>query len=284
MRKRENRMHEIEPFVKWVGGKRQLLPVIEKHLPASIKDYYEPFVGGGALFLHLKSKHAHINDINRSLMNAYKAICEDHENVLRCLDDMDNTLRQEGKACYYSIRDAYNQRAMEGHYDTFLAAAFIFLNKHGFNGLFRVNRQGSFNVPYNYSTRPSYNRENIEGLARLLQQTQPQITNLDFATSVKDAKEGDFIFFDSPYAPLTETSFVGYTKNGFGKEEHIRLADLFKKLTDQGALCMLTNHNTPFVRDLYGGFHQEVVPARRSINRDGRHRMGEELLITNYES
>lgn len=198
MRKRENRMHEIEPFVKWVGGKRQLLPVIEKHLPASTKDYYEPFVGGGALFLHLKPKHAHINDINRSLMNAYKAICEDHESVLRCLDDMDNALRQEGKACYYSIRDAYNQRAMEGHYDTFLAAAFIFLNKHGFNGLFRVNRQGSFNVPYNYSTRPSYNRENIEGLASLLQQTQPQMTNLDFATSVKDAKEGDFVFFDSP--------------------------------------------------------------------------------------
>lgn len=266
MRKRENRMHEIEPFVKWVGGKRQLLPVIEKHLPASIKDYYEPFVGGGVLFLHLKPKHAHINDINRSLMNAYKAICEDHESVLRCLDDMDNALRQEGKACYYSIRDAYNRRAMEGHYDAFLAAAFIFLNKH------------------DYSTRPSYNRENIEGLASLLQQTQPQMTNLDFATSVKDAKEGDFVFFDSPYAPLTETSFVGYTKDGFGKKEHIRLADLFKKLTDQGALCMLTNHNTSFIRDLYEGFHQEVVPARRSINRDGRHRMGEELLITNYES
>lgn len=251
-------MHEIEPFVKWVGGKRQLLPVIEKHLPASIKDYYEPFVGGGALFLHLKPKHAHINDINRSLMNAYRAICEDHESVLRCLDDMDNALRQEGKACYYSIRDAYNQRAMESHYDTFLAAAFIFLNKHGFNGLFRV--------------------------ASLLQQTQPQMTNLDFATSVKDAKEGDFVFFDSPYAPLTETSFVGYTKNGFGKEEHIRLADLFKKLTDQGALCMLTNHNTPFIRNLYEGFHQEVVPARRSINRDGSHRKGEELIITNYET
>ena len=115
----------------------------------------------------------------------------------------------------------------------------------------------------------------MERLSALLQQLNPQMTSLDFEESVQDAKEGDFVFFDSPYAPLTETSFVGYTKDGFGAAEHIRLAKLF---------CTLTNHNTPFIRNLYEGFHQEVVPARRSINRDGRHRVGEELIITNYES
>lgn len=124
----------------------------------------------------------------------------------------------------------------------------------------------------------------MERLSALLQQLNPQMTSLDFEESVQDAKEGDFVFFDSPYAPLTETSFVGYTKDGFGKTEHIRLAKLFCTLTNRGVSCMLTNHNTPFIRDLYEGFRQEVVPVRRSINRDGRHRVGEELIITNYES
>lgn len=124
----------------------------------------------------------------------------------------------------------------------------------------------------------------MERLSALLQQLNPQMTSLDFEESVQDAKEGDFVFFDSPYAPLTETSFVGYTKDGFGEAEHIRLAKLFCTLTNRGVFCMLTNHNTPFIRNLYEGFHQEVVPARRSINRDGRHRVGEELIITNYES
>lgn len=277
-------MHEIEPFVKWAGGKRQLLPVIEKHLPRSYKSYYEPFIGGGAVFLHLKPCHAHINDINRPLMHTYKAIEEQSSDILALLSERDYKLRREGETHYYRIRDAYNQRVVEGRYDAFLSAAFIFLNKHGFNGLFRVNRHGEFNVPYNQSVCPSYARKNMERLSALLQQLNPQMTSLDFEESVQDAKEGDFVFFDSPYAPLTETSFVGYTKDGFGEAEHIRLAKLFCTLTNRGVFCMLTNHNTPFIRNLYEGFHQEVVPARRSINRDGRHRVGEELIITNYES
>ena len=275
-------MCEIQPFVKWVGGKRQLLPVIEKHLPKSYRDYYEPFVGGGAVFLHLRPRHACINDINRPLMHAYAVIRENPERILELLNGMDYTLQWEGASFYYDIRERYNQSVLDSHYDAFLAAAFIFLNKHGFNGLFRVNRQGRFNVPYNYSIRPSCDEENIRNLSGLLNRLQLRMTSLDFEESVQDARTGDFVFFDSPYAPLTATSFTSYTAMGFDEDSHIRLARLYRTLSARGVFCLLTNHNTPFIQELYEGFHQDVVPARRSINRDGNHRTGEEILITNY--
>lgn len=271
----------IIPFVKWAGGKRQLLEHIARLMPKHYGDYYEPFIGGGAVFMHFQPQTAHLNDINRALINCYEQIRDDYGAVLEKLDQLDNSVAVGGKDFYYMVRDDFNDRMMREAYDSELATEFIFLNKHCFNGLYRVNHHGRFNVPYNGSIRRSYDRGNIERLAYLLRQVD--ISCCDFEQSVAGASTGDFIFFDSPYAPLNPTSFENYTKEGFDKESHIRLATLFRNLTDKGCYCMLTNHNTEFIHDLYDGFNCKVVAVKRMINRDAGHRVSEEVIITNYK-
>lgn len=177
-------------------------------------------------------------------------------------------------------RARYNRKLQGAQYDVEAASLFIFLNKHCFNGLYRVNAKGSFNVPYNGSVRPSYDTANLEALSRFLKGVT--IGCMDFEEAVLRAISGDFIFFDSPYAPLTASSFEKYTKNGFPMADHLRLARLFRTLSDRGCLLMLTNHDTPLVRELYQGFSIESLPVKRLINRDAAHRTGREVLITNY--
>ncbi len=269
------------PFVKWAGGKRQLLPEIVKRVPKTFNKYAEPFVGGGAVFFDLSPlDNAHINDINKALITTYIEIRDNPLFLMENLDLFDSKIKEEGKAFYYAKREDYNRKLVENEYDSELASLFIFLNKHCFNGLYRVNSKGLFNVPYNFSVAASYNNGNILAVSKALQKTI--ITNEDFEIASENLKEGDFVFFDSPYAPLKNDSFESYTKEGFSKENHERLARLFKDLSSRGCLCMLTNHNTDFINGLYKDYEIEIVDARRMINSKASERNGEEIIVCNY--
>ncbi len=272
----------IAPFVKWAGGKRQLLPQIRERLPEKFNKYYEPFVGGGAVVFELQPEKALINDINKALINVYKCICDKPEEFLRAIDKLDSEIWQDGKKYYYFLREYYNDKLMQAEYDVELAALLVFLNKHCFNGLYRVNGKGLFNVPYNNSRRVSVDKNVIMDISKYLQGVT--ITDGDFEKACEDAQNGDFVFFDSPYAPLNPTSFESYTKEGFDIESHKRLAKLFEELTDRGCYCMLTNHNTEFIAELYSGkgYKIDVVKVKRMINSDATNRVGEEVIIYNY--
>ena len=194
----------------------------------------------------------------------------------------DTEMWEDGKKYYYSLREHYNDKLMKAEYDVELAALFVFINKHCFNGLYRVNGKGLFNVPYNNSRRASVDEEVIMATSKYLQGVT--IIDGDFEFACKDAMKEDFIFLDSPYAPLNPTSFESYTKEGFDIESHKRLAKLYDELTDRGCYCMLTNHNTDLINELYGnkGYKIDVVSVKRMINSDASNRVGEEVIICNY--
>ena len=272
----------ITPFVKWAGGKRQLLSQIKERMPEKYNDYYEPFVGGGAVTFELLPANALINDINKALINAYKQICNAPEAFLKAVNKLDEEMWEDGKEYYYSLREHYNDKLMKAEYDVELAALFVFINKHCFNGLYRVNGKGLFNVPYNNSRRTSVDEGTIMEISKYLQGIT--ITDGDFEEACKWAKKGDFVFIDSPYAPLNPTSFEAYTKEGFDIESHKRLARLYDELTARGCFCMLTNHNTKLINELYGGkgYTIDVVGVKRMINSDASNRVGEEVIIYNY--
>ena len=272
----------ITPFVKWAGGKRQLLSQIKERMPEKYNDYYEPFVGGGAVTFELLPANALINDINKALINAYKQICNAPEAFLKAVNKLDEEMWEDGKEYYYSLREHYNDKLMKAEYDVELAALFVFINKHCFNGLYRVNGKGLFNVPYNNSRRTSVDEGSIMEISKYLQGIT--ITDGDFEEACKGAKKGDFVFIDSPYAPLNPTSFEAYTKEGFDIESHKRLARLYDELTARGCFCMLTNHNTRLINELYGGkgYTIDVVSVKRMINSDASNRVGEEVIIYNY--
>lgn len=272
----------VAPFVKWAGGKRQLLPQIKERMPEKYNNYYEPFVGGGAVIFELLPANALINDINKALINTYKQICNAPEAFLAAVNRLDVEMWENGRDYYYSVRERYNDKLMKAAYDAELAALFVFINKHCFNGLYRVNAKGLFNVPYNNSRRASVDENAIRETSEYLRGVT--ITDGDFEAACKDAEKGDFVFIDSPYAPLNPTSFESYTKEGFDLESHKRLAKLFDELTDRGCFCMLTNHNTELINELYGrkGYRMDVVEVKRSINSDASNRVGEEVIICNY--
>ena len=270
----------IAPFIKWAGGKRQLLPQISAKLPETYNTYYEPFVGGGAVVFALCPACAVINDINPALVNLYRQIKTSPGSVIALTDRLDEEAAADGKACYYARRDIFNDKMKKKEFDGELAALFLYLNKHCFNGLSRVNEKGYFNVPYNNSRARSCSPENILAVSEYLQKVT--IMEGDFQDACRDAARGDFVFFDSPYAPLNPSSFESYTKEGFDVESHQRLAGLFRELTERGCSCMLTNHNTDFINELYEGFRKEVVVVKRNINSDASKRVGEEIIITNY--
>ncbi len=272
----------IAPFVKWAGGKRQLLPQIVERMPEKYNNYFEPFVGGGAVLFGLLPANALVNDINKALINAYKQIQNTPEVFLQAVKKLDAEMWEDGKKYYYALREHYNDKLMKAEYDVELAALFVFINKHCFNGLHRVNGKGLFNVPYNNSRGASVDEKAIMEISKYLQGIK--IIDGDFEDACKDAKKGDFVFLDSPYAPLNPTSFEAYTKEGFDVESHKRLARLFDELTGRGCYCMLTNHNTALINELYGnkGYRIDVVSVKRYINSDASNRVGEEVIICNY--
>ncbi len=272
----------VAPFVKWAGGKRQLIPQIRERMPEKYKNYYEPFVGGGAVLFELQPANALINDINKALINTYNIICNEADAFLEAVNRLDEEMWEDGKKYYYSVREHYNDKLMKSEYDVELAALFVFINKHCFNGLYRVNGKGLFNVPYNNSRRTSADENVIREVSKYLKGVK--IINGDFEEACKDAKKGDFVFIDSPYAPLNPTSFESYTKEGFDIESHKRVAKLYDELTARGCYCMLTNHNTELINELYGnkGYKIDVVSVKRMINSDASNRVGKEVIICNY--
>lgn len=270
------------PVVKWAGGKRQLIPDITKRLPEQMGTYYEPFFGGGALFFNLSPKKAVINDFNSQLVNVYEQIKNNPDLVtdyLKILQDGYNTLADDKakSAYYFEKRDAFNDFIKNNIFTAESASLFIFLNKAGFNGLYRVNASGLFNVPPAHRKKVSaYDAENITEVSKLLQKTK--ILQGDFEKACKGAKKGDLVFFDSPYYDTFDT----YQAGGFSEEDHIRLSKLFKKLSDKGVYCILTNSETDFIKSLYKDYTVDVVPVKRMINCDGNKRTGTEVIITNF--
>ena len=270
----------MQPFVKWAGGKKQLLTILTANMPKQYNRYYEPFVGGGALLLNIRPNSPVINDINKSLINTYTCIRDYPDKVISIINQWDQSIIQNSKNIYYEARNIFNTKLINNEYDVELAGLFIFLNKHCFNGLFRVNKKGLFNVPYNNSTKNSIIEDNIYKISAYLKNVI--IYCDDFINITKQVQKDDFIFFDSPYDELSAMTFNSYTKDGFLEDDHIRLANEFKRLSSIGAYCILTNHNTELINNLYSGFSIQTVSVKRSINRNGNNRTGEEVIIKNF--
>jgi len=293
------------PFLKWAGGKRQLISEIEARLPADIDDcttYVEPFIGGGSVLFRMlelfEFETVHVSDLNLELMLCYRTIREDADAVsghLLSLSEMYPTDKEGQKAIYHDVRDEWNasvgrEGQFEGEDAAARAARTIFLNKTCFNGLFRVNKSGLFNVPCNYTKRPSLPTEaELLEVQETLQGADIRVAGFEECEELVD--EGSFVYFDPPYRPLSDTSgFVSYSKEDFDDDDQRRLAELFRRLDAKGARLMLsnsdprnTNPDDDFFDELYSGFRVERVMARRSINSVGGGR-GEitEIMVRNY--
>ena len=272
----------LSPFVKWAGGKGQLLDRLITRMPKEYNHYYEPFIGGGAMLFELTPEQAVINDVNAQLVNIYRQLKQDAYAVVDAISAFEAT--QCTKEIYLKMRDKYNNKIKAGILDTECAALMIWINKHCFNGLYRVNSKGLFNVPYNNNVNgKSCDSENLLGIGNYLKQNDVRILQGDFEAACADVTTGDFVYFDSPYVPVSETaSFTDYTKDGFAYQDHVRLAELFKTLDKRGAYVMLSNHDVPLVHQLYEGFYIESTAVKRMINSDATKRNGKEVIITNY--
>lgn len=277
-------LDKTKPFVKWAGGKKQLLREIKDLIPKEFNTYFEPFVGGGALFFSLKLKDVVINDFNSELTDAYKCFL-DESLFKRMIKELNIHEEKHSEEYYYSVREWDRQ----DHYiklETYKKAArMIYLNKACFNGLFRVNSKGYFNVPSGKKIKVNaYDRINFDNIHNYFKGSNITILNQDFEKAVENAKQGDFVYFDPPYDKFeSQDNFTAYSKESFGREEQTRLADTFKKLHEKKVYVMLSNHNTKFINELYSDFNIKVVNARRMINSDASKRGNvEEVIITNY--
>ena len=272
-----------KPFVKWAGGKRQIIDKLKKFIPDEFDTYYEPFIGGGALLFELSPKKAVINDSNKELMNVYECLCDEDKFKKMC-NVLNHYEMQHSEEFYYEIRNkdrnvnSYNRLS-----DYTRAARTIYLNKACFNGLYRVNSKNQFNVPFGKKNKVNtYEGSNLITVSNYLTMNDIKILSIDFEEAVKDAKKGDFIYFDPPYDSDTST-FNNYTEEGFGKEEQKRLAKVFKDLDGRGCYVMLSNHNTILINELYKDYNINLIEAKRNINANGKHRgKVEEVIITNF--
>jgi DNA adenine methylase len=265
------------PFVKWAGGKRQLLNILHAAAPRQFDRYYEPFVGGGAFLFSQLPKRATISDANPELINCYKVIRNDVEELIRNLQEHKNEEKY-----FYTLREKLPSKLSLIQ----RASRFIYLNKTCFNGLYRENKNGKFNAPFGSYANPTIvDQENLRSISNYLRTASVEIQCNDYQTILDHAKAGDFVYFDPPYVPMTKTaSFASYIKNGFDLNEQKKLADIFTELTQKGTLVMLSNSNTPVIHTLYRKFNIETVHAIRSINCKGgkRGKEANEVLIKNY--
>lgn len=265
------------PFLKWVGGKAQLLDQLRPLLPRRFGRYFEPFVGGAALFFDLRARQgapASLSDVNAELVGCYLAVRDRVEDVIAALRA--HTYDEEH---YYAVRDL--RPAELGPAER--AARTIFLNRVGYNGLYRVNRSGRFNVPFGRHTNPRIcDAVNLRACSRALRGVS--VEERDFSRVLDHAKKGDFVYFDPPYVPLSPTSdFTAYVPGGFREREQRALAEVFAKLARRGVHVMLSNSNAPLVRELYDGFPIDVVYAARSVNSKatGRGKLAE-VVVRSY--
>jgi len=274
---------EIPRFIKWAGGKVQLINQFIPFFPKKIDRYFEPFLGSGAVFFYIiqtfKPKEVYLSDTNEELINAYNVIKNDVEILICELEQHKKNHVNQGKEYYYSIR-----KQNPNDFDNLKKAArFIYLNKTCFNGLYRVNSKGEFNVPIgSYKNPDVVQADKLRKISKLLQNVSIEVKS--FEQVLKNAKKGDFIYLDPPYYPLKKgKSFTKYAKSNFLEKEQESLAEVFKELDKKGCLLMLSNSDTDFIKKLYPTFHIDIVKANRMINCDATKR-GEinEIVVTNY--
>lgn len=274
----------MSPVVKWAGGKRQILDKIKANMPTEFNNYYEPFIGGGAVLFNLGPKNATINDVNQELLAIYKCLQDDDLYYLM-LNELDNHEKNHSDEYYYEVRAWDKEPRFELEPLWKRAARAIYLNKSCFNGLYRVNSKGYFNVPSAKKEKvKTYDKANMDEIHEYFRNDNVTILSGDFVEACRTAKEGDFVYFDPPYDSFEDKeTFTSYSKFDFNKEDQKRLADLFKNLTNRGVKCMLSNHNTKYINSLYEGFNIEVINAKRMINSKASGRGAvEEVLIKNY--
>ena len=283
MKIKEMKEVALQPFTKWTGGKRQLLPVIRELMPKKYNRYFEPFVGGGALFFDLAPKHAVINDFNAELINCYQQIKDNPQELIEILK-----VHQEynSKEYYLDLRSADRDERIDMMSEVQRAARILYMLRVDFNGLYRVNSKNQFNVPYGRYKNPKIVDENlVSAISTYLNNNQIEIKKGDFEKAVLDVQPGDFVYFDPPYIPLSETSaFTSYTHEGFFYDDQVRLRDTFKKLSDTGAYVMLSNSSSFLVEELYRDFNIHYVEATRTNGAKSSSRGKiSEIIVTNYE-
>lgn len=277
----------VAPVVKWVGGKRQLLPEIRKYIPQKKYTlYYEPFLGGGAVLFDLQPLNAIVNDLNEELINLYTVIKNDPDELIKDLKKHRNQ-----SDYYYRIRELDRDRSKYRKLtDVERASRIHYLNKTCFNGLFRVNRAGEFNTPFGRYKNPNITNEvTIRAVSKYFNKANIEFRNVDFVEAVKDIDQNSFVYFDPPYDPVSDSAnFTGYDKEGFDREEQKRLKMLCDQLDERGISFLLSNSATAFIKDLYSdpsrNYQIEIIKAKRTINSNANGR-GEidEVLVRNYE-
>lgn len=272
----------MKPFVKWAGGKTQLLKYLDNIKPEKFNHYFEPFLGGGAFLFNLKPSSATINDINRDLINAFRIIKKIPYKLISVLKIMVNNHNKFGELFYLNVRNHLPKNKLE------LAARFIYLNKTCFNGLYRENGDGMFNVPYNHRDEISIDtlisEKNIFEIHDFLKKNKINILCYDYKKVIRMAKKGDFVYVDPPYDKETDKTFTKYNKADFTRTDQVRLFSELYKAHKRGVRWVLSNHNTEFINTLYRNFNIHKVDVNRSINSYGSERKNKtkEVIICNY--
>lgn len=283
MRKKQNLL--LQPVLKWAGGKRQLLSQMKLYFPKNIDNYYEPFLGGGAVLFHLEPKNAVVNDFNEDLINCYICI---KDNLEELIEKLKNYATKNNPDSYYDIRAMDRTNAYKKWTPVQKAARLIYLNRTCYNGLFRMNSSGQFNSPFGSYKNPNIcNEPVLRAISKYFNENNITFRHGDFYDACIDAPKGSFIYLDPPYDQFEDqTNFVGYTKNGFDKSDQIRLKEMCDELIERGCYIMLSNSKTDFIVDLYNDTTKYVtysintVNARRNINSNGKKRGEvEEVLI-----
>jgi DNA adenine methylase len=272
------------PFLKWAGGKGRLLPQLSQFYPEKFNNYYEPFFGGGAVFFSLShTGKSHINDINDTLMDAYAHVRDNIDaliTILKKIEAQYKKLNEADRKEYYLKKRTHFNTLKSGVENT---AILIFLNKTCFNGLYRENRKGEFNVPFGRYANPTIcDEQNLRQASKLLRECT--ITCGSYISALSSAKKGDFVYLDPPYFPLSKTSsFTDYHEDGFTADDQRELRDLFVDLDNRGCYVMLSNSAAPYIKELYGNYRQESVFANRNINAHaaGRGKIAE-IVALNY--
>lgn len=274
----EKLKEDTYPIVKWVGGKRQLMYELEINMPKTYNRYFEPFIGGGALFFYLQPDNAYISDMNEELINLYQVVRDNVDELITDLQKHDIS-----KEYFMEIRNIDRTEEYQNWSNIQKASRFIYLNRTCFNGMYRVNSKGEFNVPFGHYKNPRIlDENNLINCSNLLQRTE--IKHADFSEILKKVKKGDFVYFDPPYVPLSETSsFTSYTKYGFDMDMQLSLRDVCDELDSMGVKFLLSNSDTQFVNELYENYNIKKVFASRQINAnaDGRGKITE-VLVRNY--
>lgn len=275
-----DKVGSVAPFVKWVGGKRQLIKYIKPLIPKDVKTYYEPFIGGGAILLECQPESAVINDFNHELINVYNIVRDSVEDLIA-----DLKTHVYDPDYYYLIRALDREPEYENLSDLKKASRVLYLNKSCFNGLYRVNSKGQFNSPFGKYTNPNIvNEDGLLAVSRYLNENNIVTRTGDFSVAISDASQGDFVYLDPPYDPISKSaSFTAYSKNGFSSEDQIRVRDECRALHNKGVKFLLSNASTEFINDIYKEFSVIEVDASRAINSNGAKRQKvKEVLIRNY--